>query len=207
MKWLIAAVIILCATPVWADGSPECDAFLAVTNSLFCTATTEATSYIPTDCPSQVWSIVRPYVENPEIDPAKGGNLPDHINGFHVDLNADGTNEFVIEIQRFGGTAGRFYVILADGEGGWKEVATLQGVIHLSMAEDKTPIITVTSRGGSEDYLRQEYAMRADHLELLRSRNFLHGVITDNNVKIPGQNRVEQAGPGYPPQGVGSPDP
>ena len=205
MKGVIAVIIILCSTPLWADGTPECDAFLAVTNSLFCTATTEATSYIPADWPSQVWSIVRPYVENPEIDPATGGNLPDHINGFHVDLNADGTNEFVIEVQRFWGTAGRFYVLLADSEGGWKEVATLQGVIHLSMAEEKTPIITVTSRGGSEDYLRQEYAMRAEHLELLHSRSFLHGVITDFNVKEPEQNRVEQAVPGYDAQGASSP--
>ena len=207
MKGVIAVIIILCSTPVWADGTPECDAFLAVTNSLFCTSGSESTAYIPSDLPPQVWSIMRPYIENPEIDPAIGGNIPDHINGFNVDLNADGRKEYVVEVQRFWGTAGRFYVLLADIEGEWKEISTHQGMIHLSTSSDNIPVITFISRGGPEYFRKQEYIMQKGRLELLRSRHFDHGVITDEIVKNAETNRVEQAGAAYPPQGVGSADP
>ena len=206
MKWVIAVVAALCATPVWADGSPECTAFLAVSNSHFDIVTVKPAQYTVTNLPPQVWAIMRPYIENPEADPASGGKTPDSINGFHVDLNGDGTNEYVLEVQRFRGTSGRFYVFLSEIDSEWKEVSTLQGAFHLSASSNQTPLITFYSRGGSEVYLRQEYFMRNGRLELLRSQRFRHGVITDEIAGKTETNRVE-AGPECPPQGVGSADP
>ena len=150
---------------------------------------------------------MRPYIENPETDPASGSKTPEHINGFHVDLNGDGNNEYVLEVQRFRGTSGRFYVFLSEIDSEWKEVSTLQGAFHLSASSNQTPLITFYSRGGSEVYLRQEYFMRNGRLELLRSQRFRHGVITDEIVEKTETNRVEQSVPGYPPQSVGSPEP
>jgi hypothetical protein len=207
MKWVVAATFILCAPSVWANGTPECTAFLAVSNSYFDTVTVKPTQYTVTELPQQVGAIMRPYIENPENDPASGNKTPEYVNGFHVDLNGDGNNEYVLEVQRFRGTSGRFYVFLSEFDGEWKEVATLQGAFHLSASSNQTPLITFHSRGGSEVYLRQEYFMQNGRLELLRSQRFRHGVITEEIVEKTETNRVEQAGPGYPPQGVGSPDP
>ena len=207
MKWLIAVVAAFFATPVWANGTPECTDFLAVSNSYFDTVTVKPTQYTVTNLPPRVGAIMRPYIENPEADPASGSKTPDNINGFHVDLNGDGNNEYVLEVQRFRGTSGRFYVFLSEIDSEWKEVSTLQGAFHLSASSNQTPLITFYSRGGSEVYLRQEYFMRNGRLELLRSQRFRHGVITDDIVEKTETNRVEQAGPAYPPQGVGSADP
>ena len=207
MKWVVAATFILCAPSVWANGTPECTAFLAVSNSYFDTVTVKPTQYTVTELPQQVGAIMRPYIENPENDPASGNKTPEYVNGFHVDLNGDGNNEYVLEVQRFRGTSGRFYVFLSEFDGEWKEVATLQGAFHLSASSNQTPLITFYSRGGSEVYLRQEYFMQNGRLELLRSQRFRHGVITEEIVEKTETNRVEQAGPAYPPQGVGSADP
>ena len=207
MKWVVAATFILCAPSVWANGTPECTAFLAVSNSYFDTVTVKPTQYTVTELPQQVGAIMRPYIENPENDPASGNKTPEYVNGFHVDLNGDGNNEYVLEVQRFRGTSGRFYVFLSEFDGEWKEVATLQGAFHLSASSNQTPLITFHSRGGSEVYLRQEYFMQNGRLELLRSQRFRHGVITEEIVEKTETNRVEQAGPAYPPQGVGSADP
>ena len=207
MKLVIAALLTLCTQRIWADGTPESDAFLTVSNSVFCTATNEATTYVPSDLPPQVWSIMRPYISNPEIDPATVSNVPSHVNGFYVDLNADGSKEYIIQVNRFGGTAGPFYVLLANTDGEWKEAATLQGYFYLSETGTNAPIITYIRRGGSEDYLRQEYILENGCLKSLSSQNFEHGVITEDELQKTEPNRVEQGGPGYPPQGVGSPDP
>jgi len=207
MKWVVAATFIFCAPSVWANGTPECTAFLAVSNSYFDTVTVKPTQYTVTELPQQVGAIMRPYIENPENDPASGNKTPEYVNGFHVDLNGDGNNEYVLEVQRFRGTSGRFYVFLSEFDGEWKEVATLQGAFHLSASSNQTPLITFHSRGGSEVYLRQEYFMQNGRLELLRSQRFRHGVITEEIVEKTETNRVEQAGPAYPPQGVGSADP
>lgn len=150
---------------------------------------------------------MRPYIENPEIDPASGSKTPEHINGFHIDLNGDGNNEYVLEVQRFRGTSGRFYVFLSEIESEWKEVSTLQGAFHLSASSNTAPLITFYSRGGPETYLRQEYIMNNGRLELLRSQRFRDGVITEEILEKTETNRVEQSGPAYPPQGVGSADP
>lgn len=205
MKWLIVVVIILCASPVWADGTPECDAFLAVNDSLFSTSGSKATAYVPADLPPQVWSIMRTYIENPEINRAAGGNIPDHINGFYVDLNADGTKEYVFEVQRFWGTAGRFYVLLADIGGEWNEVSTHQGMIHLSASSDNVPVITFISRGGPEDFLKQEYLLQKGRLDLLRSRRFDHGDISEDIVEKTETNRVMRSGAGPHPYKVSGP--
>ena len=207
MKWVIAVIVALCATPVWANGTPECTAFLAVSNSYFDTVTVKPTQYTVTNLPPRVWAIMRPYIENPEIDPASGSKTPEHINGFHIDLNGDGNNEYVLEVQRFRGTSGRFYVFLSEIESEWKEVSTLQGAFHLSASSNTAPLITFYSRGGPDTYLRQEYIMNNGRLELLRSQRFRDGVITEEILEKTETNRVEQSGPAYPPQGVGSADP
>ena len=207
MKWVIAIIIALCATPVWANGTPECTAFLSVTNSYFDTVTVKPTQYTVTNLPPQVWAIMRPYIENPETDPASGNKTPEYVNGFQVDLNGDGINEYVLEVQRFRGTSGRFYVFISEIDNQWKEVSTLQGAFHLSPSSNSVPLITFYSRGGSEVYLRQEFSMKNSHFELLRSQRFRHGVITEESVEKTETNRVEQSVAGYPPQGVGSPEP
>ena len=191
MKWVIAVIATLCTTPGWANGTPECTAFLAVSNSYFDTVAVKPTQYAVTNLPPQVGAIMRPYIENPETDPASGSRTPEHINGFHIDLNGDGNNEYVLEVQRFRGTSGRFYVFLSEFGSEWKEVSTLQGAFHLSASSNKTPLITFYSRGGSEIYLRQEYFMQNGRLELLRSQRFRHGVITDDMVEKTEANRVK----------------
>ena len=207
MKWIYLVILSTFAINAWANGTPECTAFLAVSNSYFDTVTVKPTQYIVTELPPQVWEIMRPYIENPEADPTLGNKTPDYINGFQVDLNGDGDNEYVFEVQRFRGTSGRFYVFISEIDNQWKEVSTLQGAFHLSASSNNAPLINFYSRGGSEVYLKQEYIMKNGRLELLRSRRFRHGVITEDIVEKSETNRVEQAGAGYPPQSVGSPDP
>jgi hypothetical protein len=143
---------------------------------------------------------MRPYIRNSEIDPAIRSNIPSHVKGFYVDLNADGSKEYIIQVNRFGGTAGPFYVLLANTDGEWKEAATLQGYFYLSETGTNAPIITYIRRGGSEDYIRQEYILESGGLKLLNSRSFEHGVITENTIQKTKSNRVEQAGPPYAPQ-------
>ena len=191
MKWLTAVIMVLCATPAWANGTPECTAFLAVSNSYFDTVTVKPTRYTVTNLPPQVGAMMRPYIENPETDPASGHRTPEHINGFQIDLNGDGNNEYVLEVQRFRGTSGRFYVFLSEIKSEWKEVATLQGSFHLSASGNTAPLITFYSRGGPETYLRQEYRMNDGRFELLRSQRFRDGIITEEIVEKTETNRVE----------------
>lgn len=199
MRCITTIAFALCIHTAWADGSPESEAFLAATNSLFCTVTNEVTAFVPSEWPPQVFSIMRPYISNPEINPATGSNIPSHVNGFSVDLNADGSKEYIFEVKRFHGTAGPFYVLLENIEGEWREAASLQGYFHLTASSTNMPIITYISRGGSEDYLKQEYVLRGGRLELLGSTRFRHGIVTDGNVRGAKQNRPQQpSAPGSP---------